>query len=92
MRPVLLAACLPLLAGCVATGPAAFGGGVEQLRAQQTSALRRAGVSDACIAQLPLSTLGQVKGITDTRARSSKEVLQQRQRIRTAAGKVCPEL
>jgi hypothetical protein len=65
---------------------------VEQLRAQQTSSLRRAGVPDACIAQLPLSTLGQVRGITEERARTSREVLQQRQRIRVAAGKVCPDI
>jgi hypothetical protein len=91
MRPLLPVACLLLLGGCVATAPAGSGGGVEQLRAQQTPNLRRAGVSEACIAQLPLSTLGQVKGITDTRARTSRDVLQQRQRIRTAVDKVCTD-
>ena len=93
MRLLLpLVASLPLLAGCVATAPGGSGNGVEQLRLQQASTLRRAGVSEACIAELPLSTLVQVQGIAGERARSSKDVLQQRQRIRVAAGRVCPEL
>ena len=93
MRTAFLAAlALSVLTGCVATAPGGSGNGGEQLRLQQASTLRRAGVSDACIAELPLSTLVQVQGIAGERARSSKDVLQQRQRIRVAAGRVCPEL
>lgn len=87
-----LATGLALLAGCTVATPTGSRGGVEQLRAQQTPALRRAGISDACIAELPLSTLAQVRGITEQRARSSREVLQRNQRIRVAAGKVCADL
>ncbi|PRY26180.1 hypothetical protein CLV78_101275 [Aliiruegeria haliotis] len=66
--------------------------GAEQLRAQLTFDLRWAGVPDACIAQLSTSTLAQVKGLTSKSARSSRETLQRRQRIRTAAAKDCPGL
>lgn len=85
---IALAATLPLLmAGCVTAGPS--GSPNAQLRASQESALRRAGVSDACIAELDTSALTQVKGITDNSARTSREVLIQRQRIRTVAANAC---
>ncbi|MDV7144798.1 hypothetical protein R3X27_19125 [Tropicimonas sp. TH_r6] len=79
------------LAGCEPTTPAAPGtnAGTEQLRLSMTPRLRSAGVPDSCIAQLPTSTLAEVKGITTNSARSSKGWIQQRQRIRTAAEKVC---
>ncbi|RYH08516.1 hypothetical protein [Tropicimonas sp. IMCC6043] len=89
-RHVLLASLAGLLlAGCVSNTPPGKNGGTEQLRASLTPTLQWAGVSDACIAQLPSSTLAEVKGITSKSARSSMDVLQRRQRIRTAAGKVC---
>lgn len=84
----MLAALAPLvLSGCVASAPT--GSPNAQLRASQEGALRRAGVSDACIAQLDTSALTQVKGITDTGPNTSREVLIQRQRIRTIAAKEC---
>ncbi len=83
-----LAAALPLLlSACVAAGPS--GSPNAQLRASQEGELRRAGVSDACIAELDTSALTQVKGITDNSARSSRELLTKRQRIRTVAANAC---
>jgi hypothetical protein len=91
-RPLATLALAAGLAGCAATPPAGPGGGHEQLRLSVAPALRRAGVSDACIAQLDLATLAQVKGIANDTPRSSREVLQQRQRLRTAARGACGEI
>ncbi|NDR58243.1 hypothetical protein [Aliiruegeria sabulilitoris] len=90
-KPILLIVpfTLALLAGCESSAPPGTNGGVEQLRLSMTPALRNAGVPDSCIAQLPSSSLSQVKGITSSSVRSSKGYLQRRQQLRTAAEKVC---
>lgn len=81
---------LSLLAGCVSTVPPGKNGGTEQLRASLTPALEWADVPDDCIAQLSTSTLAQIKGITANSPRDSIEMIQRRQRIRTAAARDCP--
>ncbi|MEM0935704.1 MAG: hypothetical protein AAGJ91_07355 [Pseudomonadota bacterium] len=88
----LLLAPTLLLAACVATTPPGRNGGTEQLRASLDDDLSRAGVSDTCIAELDLSTLAQVKTFTDPSPRSSLDVLKQRQQIRTAVSRTCPNL
>lgn len=78
-----------ILAGCETTTEPGQNAGTEQLRASLTPAMRTAGVSDECIAQLPSSTLAEIKGLTNSTTYASVQWLQQRQRIRTAAGKIC---
>ncbi len=92
LRSIAAISIVVLAVGCETTSSPSTNGGTEQLRASLTPSLRRAGVSDACIQQLQSSTLAQVKGITSNSARSSREVLQRQQRIRTAVSKDCPTI
>ncbi|SDI48837.1 hypothetical protein [Aliiruegeria lutimaris] len=90
-KPILLILpfTLALLTGCESSSPPGTNAGAEQLRLSMTPAMRDAGVPDSCIQQLPTSTLAQVKGITASSSRTSKDYLQRRQQIRTAAQKAC---
>ena len=55
-----------LLAGCEVPTSTAGNAGAEQLRSQLTPAMRRAGVSDACIQGLSSSALSSVKSVAST--------------------------
>ena len=85
--PVVLA-----LAGCVATGPGGSSNGTEQLRASVDGPLRRAGLSQDCIDSLQLPALGQARGILNDRVNTSREVLQQRQRLRLIGETNCADM
>jgi len=66
LKPSLLVIALvsgTLLAACEVSYPPGSNPGTEQLRAQLTPAMRRAGVSDACIESLSSSTLASVKSV-----------------------------
>ena len=79
-----------LLGGCTAaTGP---GSADDQLRAQVDVPLRRAGISQECIDSLDTTALTHVRSLTLRSPRTSREVLQQRQQLRTFVGRYCPTL
>jgi len=94
-------AAILLLAACETTTPTGANAGAEQLRAQLTPAMRRAGVSEACIQSLSFSALAEIRsaaspgfgprttggnvGLGNTR---SKE----RGRIQAIARRECPDL
>jgi len=81
-----------IVAGCVATAPDGSGGADAQLRAAVDGPLRRAGVSEACIQSLDIDALTHVRARTLTSPRSSREVLRQRQQLRTFVSRYCPDL
>jgi hypothetical protein len=92
MSPVrlsLLAIAL-VLPACVATAPAGGSDGTAQVRASVEAPLRRAGLSQDCIDTLELPALAQARGILGDRPRTSREVLQQRQRLQTIGRRYCP--
>ena len=92
-RPSALALALVIaLAGCVATGPGGSSNGTEQLRASVDGPLRRAGLSQDCIDSLQLPALGQARGILNDRVNTSREVLQQRQRLRLIGETNCADM
>lgn len=92
IRPLLLAALLALPA-CTATTPGSTEGAERQLRAGVEGPLRRAGISQACIDSLDVTALTHLTGLTNRSPRTSREVLKQRQQLRTFVGqRYCPDL
>lgn len=78
------------LAACTQTGP---GAADEQLRGLVDGDLRRAGISETCIQSLDTTALTQIRALTVTSPRTSREVLQRRQQLRTfVAQRYCPNL
>ncbi len=89
------------LAGCETTTAPGTNAGTEQLRAQLTSSMRRAGVSDECIQNLSLSALTAIKSARTAgpRPRTTARNVgygnprrQEEGRIRAIARKECPNL
>ena len=83
---------LLVLSAC-ATAPGDPGDPQRQLRALVEPDLRRAGISQGCIDSLDAAALTQAYGLTMSQPRSSREVLIQRQRLRSTVGAYyCAEL
>ncbi|MEL6210594.1 MAG: hypothetical protein AAFR44_10525, partial [Pseudomonadota bacterium] len=78
------------IAACTEAGP---GAADEQLRGLVDGDLRRAGISEQCIQSLDTTALTQIRALTVTGPRTSREVLQRRQQLRTFVGqRYCPNL
>ena len=95
--PALLTCAALALSGCVVTstsqgGSVSTAGRDAQLRASVDGPLRRAGVSDECINSLDTDALIHVVNLTQRSPSSSREVLLQRQQLRTFVGRYCPQL
>lgn len=90
-----------LLAGCETTTPEGSNAGVEQIRAQLTPAMRRAGLSEACIQSLSPSALTAMRSAASTGPRPRVTASnvgygnprrQEEGRIQAIARRECPDV
>lgn len=98
---ILALSAVVLLAGCETTTPPGANAGAEQLRAQLTPAMRRAGLSEACIQSLSPSALTAIKSAASTGPRPRVTASnvgygnprrQEEGRIQAIARRECPDL
>ena len=93
LSALALAACAPPPSAGTQTGAEARPSGAEvQLRASVRWPLRRAGISDACIASLDTNQLTLVKTLVHSGPQTASARLKNDLRLRTFVRRYCPDL